>query len=148
MNAQTELSRLNLQDDYAQVLGLQEAERWVLANPGPLEVWVTLYSAKDPLETFQARLLWSAYPSAPPSLKFRNPSTGRLDVSSAWPRVRGFRPQSLDACVTWTAEGMALHPQWKTDPRYRWDPRGNVLLKVLRILQDEMDFYYDGRYKP
>ena len=103
-------------------------------------------SAEVPQEAFQARLLWSLYPDEPPSLKFRDPETGRLDLPRAWPNARGFRPASLDACVNWCLEGMSLHPEWRRDPAYQWDPRGNVLLKVLRILQAELDEHFQGRY--
>src|SRR5438128_2706345 len=128
-----QLSELNLREDFEKVLPLAEAARWVLENPTVDEVVVTIYPVSAPEEHFQARLLWQEYPDAPPSLKFRDPETRRLDLPGAWPVVRGFRPGTLDACVNWCAEGMALHPEWRTDPRYRWDNRGNVLLKVLRI---------------
>ena len=140
-----DLSTLNLDDDLQEALDAPDAARWKLEKPGALEVWATLSPAGHPAEAFQARLLWRRYPDEPPSLKFRDPATGRLDLPSAWPQVRGFRPSSLDACVTWTLEGMNLHAEWRNDPRYRWDPRGNVLLKVLRILQDELDQYFQGR---
>lgn len=142
----TELSELNLKDDYERVLTLPEAKQWVLEKPAALEVWATLAPASAPMERFQARLLWREYPGEAPSLKFRDPATGRLDVTSAWPKIRGFRPTSFDACVNYCAEGFALHPEWKTDLRYRWNPNGNVLLKLLRILQDEFDNHYDGRH--
>jgi len=140
-----ELSALNLKDDFAKVIVVQDAERWTLEHLVPLDVWATLSPMSVPNERFQARLLWSTYPDAPPSLKFRDPTTGRLDLPSAWPQALGFRPTSLDACLTWTAEGMALHPQWGADPRYRWDARGNVLLKVLRLIQEQLDDNYQGR---
>lgn len=140
------LSELNLKDDYERVLALPDAARWTLEKPASLEVWATLAPAAAPAEKFQARLLWREYPGEAPSLKFRDPATGRLDLTSAWPKIRGFRPTSFDACVSYCAEGFGLHPEWKTDPRYRWDAKGNVLLKVLRILQDEFDNYFDGRH--
>jgi len=145
-----DLYELNLRDDFEKVLSCEDAARWKLEIPAPLEVWATVSSMKDkgdPPERFQARLLWTAYPDQAPSLKFRDPETGRLDNPRAWPSVRAFRPGSLDACINWCIEGLTLHPEWKSDPRYRWDHRGNVLLKVLRILQEEMDQYYEGRYK-
>lgn len=140
------LSELNLKDDYERVLLLPDAARWTLENPATLEVWATLVPAAAPAEKFQARLLWREYPGEAPSLKFRDPASGRLDLASAWPKIRGFRPTSFDACVSYCAEGFGLHPEWKTDPRYRWDAQGNVLLKVLRILQDEFDNHFDGRH--
>jgi len=143
-----ELSELNLQEDYEQVLLCDDAVRWKLEKPEPLEVWSTMSPASHPDESFQARWLWSLYPDEAPSLKFRDPVTGRLDMPTAWPQVRGFRPTNLDACVNWCLEGFSAHPEWKNDPKYRWDHRGNVLLKVLRILQGELDGHFQGRYRP
>jgi hypothetical protein len=142
-----ELSKLNLRDDFAEAASVSDATRWELEMPGDLEVLATFSPATAPNERFQARLLWTRYPDEPPSLKFRDPSTGRLDVPQAWPVVRGFRPQSLDACVNWCLEGFALHPEWKADPRFRWNPSGNRLLWVLRVLQEELDENYQGRFK-
>lgn len=142
-----ELSKLNLKDDFEDATGVSDATRWTLEMPGDLEVLVTMSPASAPKEQFQARLLWTKYPDDAPSLKFRDPVTGRLDLPQAWPIVRGFRPQSLDACVNWCLEGFVLHPEWKTDPRFRWNPTGNPLLRVLRQLQEELDDYYQGRFK-
>ena len=142
-----ELSHLNLRDDFAEAGDAPEASRWELEMPSDLEVLVTLSPAPDLNEKFQARLLWTRYPDCPPSLKFRDPKTGRFDMPQAWPVVRGFRPQSLDACVNWCAEGFALHPEWKNDARYQWNPSGNGLLWVLRQLQQELDEHYQGRFK-
>lgn len=141
-----DLSVLNLEDDYQKASGVPEASRWKFEKPAPLEVLVTMSPVTNPEESFQARLLWRVYPDQAPSLKFRDPQTGRIDVTAAWPKVRGFRPGSLDACVNWCEEGLNLHPEWKTDPKFRWDSRGNVLLKVLRILQDELDEFFQGRH--
>ncbi len=141
-----DVSALNLSDDLAEARALEDAARWELVTSGPGEVLVTV-SPEGHEDSFQARLFWDhGYPQHPPSLKFRDPATGRLDMPSAWPRVRGFRPASLDACVNWCAEGFSLHPEWKVDPAFRWDPRGNALLKVLRILQCELDDHFEGRY--
>lgn len=142
-----EISALNLAEDYAKVLNTSDATRWKLERPQLLEVWITMSPAAQPQEIFQARLLWTSYPDDPPSLKFRDRETGRLDLPQAWPKVRGFRPPSLDACVNYCSEGFALHPEWKSDPRLRWQSQGNVLLKVLRILQSELDDYFDGRHQ-
>jgi hypothetical protein len=143
-----ELSELNLKDDLEEMLSLPEASRWKLEQPSSLEILASMSPVGKPEEVFQARLFWiSSYPGQPPSLKFRHPESGRLDMPTAWPVVRGFRPSSLDACVTWCAEGFGLHPEWKTDPRYRWEPSGNALLKVLRILQSELDDHFQGRFK-
>ncbi len=142
-----DLSKLNLKDDFEEASSTTDAAKWTLEMPGDLEVVVAIHPVTLPNELFQARLLWSTYPDQPPSLKFRDPATGRLDLPQAWPIIRGFRPQSLDACVSWCAEGFALHPEWRTDPRYAWDASNNPLLRVLRTLQDEFDDYYQGRFK-
>lgn len=141
-----DLSALNLTDDYAEVLTTEDAKRWRLEHPASLEVWAIMSPAQQPDEQFQTRLLWASYPERAPSLKFRDVGSGRLDKSTAWPKLPGFRPESLDACVNYCSEGFALHPEWTNDPNYRWDPRGNVLLKVLRILQDKLDENFSGRY--
>ncbi len=141
-----ELSELNMAEDFEKARSVPDADRWQLVKAGPLEVWATMSSQRAPDAWFQARLLWGSYPGDPPSLKFRDPGTGRLDLPTAWPKVRGFRPQNLDACVNWCQEGFQLHPEWKTDARYRWESHGNVLLKVLRILRDELDNVFEGRY--
>ena len=141
-----DLSALNLSDDYDEAQRAPDASRWKLELPTPLEVLAVMSPSSAPEEAFQARLLWSVYPDEPPSLKFRDPRTGRLDLTSAWPRVRGFRPPSLDACVNYSLEGFIAHPEWRNDPRFRWDPSGNVLLKELRTIQSELDNHYQGRH--
>jgi hypothetical protein len=139
------LNEMNLKDDFEEASSLAEASRWRLEKPGPLEVWVTMHPAAAPAELFQARLAWAAYPGQPPSLKFRDPASGRLDLKNAWPVTVGTRPDSFVSCVNYCAEGFGLHPEWRNDPRYRWDTSGNVLLKVLRLLQEELDETYRGR---
>ncbi len=141
-----ELSGLNMDGDFKEALAVEDARRWKLDRSGPLEVWCAMSPLRVPEEQFQARFFWAEYPGEPPSLKFRDPATGRLDLPGAWPRVRGFRPTSLAACVNWTLEGFNLHPEWRNDPRYRWDSRGNRLLWVLQVLQSELDEYFEGRY--
>lgn len=142
-----ELSELNLNDDFERVLACPEASHWELGRPQPLEVLVTMSPSSSPEEIFQARLLWCVYPDQPPSLKFRDPETGLLNMPSSWPIIKGFRPQTLDACISWCQEGFNLHPEWVNDPRFRWDSSGNVLLKVLRILQNSLDEDFQGRFK-
>src|ERR1700732_2156434 len=143
-----ELSGLNFEEDLKQASEVPEAYRWKIQKAGPLELYVDLSSEKSPQEFFQARLLWVTYPGeSPPSLKFRDPTTGRIDLATAWPVVRGFRPASFDACVNWCAEGFALHPEWKNDPNVKWNPAGNPILRTLRNLQNEMDRHFQGRFR-
>ncbi len=141
----TELSKLSLDQDFNKAALVEDAARWRLEKDD-LEVWAMMHSIKAPEELFQARLLWDVYPDNAPSLKFRDPKTGQLDLPTAWPVLPGFRPGSLDACVNYCSEGFALHPEWTTDPKFRWNPNGNVLLNVLRILQEEFDLVYGGRF--
>lgn len=142
------LSEQNFKDDLDEVLALPEVSRWTIEHAGPLEAWVTMSALGHEDDLYQARLLWTEYPGQePPSLKFRDTESGSLSNPEAWPLVRGMRPASLDACANWTLEGFRLHPEWWKDSRYRWDPRGNVLLKMIRILQGEFDETYQGRFK-
>jgi hypothetical protein len=142
-----ELSELNLAQDVEEVLRVEDSPRWKLEKVAPLELHVGMSSVKHPQEVFQSRLLWKAYPGEPPSIKFRDPHSGRLDLPTAWPVARGFRPANLDACVNYSVEGFALHPEWAKDANLRWNPSGNPLLKALRILQRELDTSCTGRFK-
>ena len=78
-------------------------------------------------------------------LKFRDPETGRLDMKIAWPQVPGFRPDTLDACVNWVQEGFITHPEWRNDPKTRWDGSGNALLRILEQIQELLDWHFGGR---
>lgn len=139
------LSALNLKQDLDEVLALPESSRWKLEIGSELEVLFTFCSARAPQDLFQARLLWGVYPGEPPSLKFRDIKSG-AQTAQSWPQnVPGFRPDSQDACLNICSEGFALHGEWKNDPRYRWNTRGNVLLSVLRELQLMLDTHYFGR---
>jgi len=145
-DATAELSSMLLAADLAEARTVADAEHWETTLGAATEVIVTVSPASHPDHRYLARLYWNRYPDEPPSLKFKDPATGRLDLPSAWPVVRGFRPTSLDACVNWCHEGFVIHPEWKQDPNLRWSSRGNVLLKVVRILKDELDNYYSGRH--
>ncbi|MFC4456576.1 hypothetical protein [Deinococcus sonorensis] len=137
-------SELALDDDLSVIRGLEEAQIWDLQRPAPLEVHASFRPASATHELFLVVLRWSEYPDQAPSVKFRDPESHRDDVPHAWPNARGVRAP-LDICANYTAEGFALHQEWRTDPNFRWQPDGNVLLKVLRILQDELDQTYTGR---
>ena len=135
-----------LQEDAAAIAQCEDGSRWTLVLPGSLEVWVTLRPGCAPAESFQARMLWNKYPDEPPSRLFRDPETGRLDFPRAWPVAGPVRPMT-GLCVSYTKEGFALHPEWVSDPSCRWAPFGNVLLKVIRSLQDDLDTSYTGRFQ-
>jgi len=124
-----DLSALNLQDDFEEAVGVSDAISWKLEMPSALEVFATMSPASQPGEMYQARLLWTKYPDEAPSLKFRDPASGRLDLPQAWPI------------------GFVLHPEWRNDSRWKWNSNGNPLLWVLRQLQEELDNHYQGRFK-
>jgi hypothetical protein len=109
--------------------------------------WLTLVPASDPDETYFARLAWSEYPSAPPSVKFAKSIGGALDDPRAWPVVPGFRAQSFDICMPFTAEGFALHPEWAGTSE-AWRSTGNPFLYVTSTLQRFLDIQYSGRFEP
>lgn len=139
------MSLMNLEEDLREVLEC-DARRWTIERKvDSLEVLASMSPQGAPQEGFQVRLLWGKYPGDPPSLKFRDPETGRLDLVKAWPNFPGARPQSFDTCVNYSAEGFGLHPEWRNDPANRWDPKGNPLLRVLRTLQEQLDFHFGGR---
>ena len=138
---------LAFEEDLEEAEATEDAARWLLERGMAQEAIAQMSSKEDPQNKYQARLLWRTYPLDAPSLKFRNPDTGSLSDPVAWPIVRGFRPSSLDACVNYCIEGFGLHPEWQNDARLRWRSDGNVLLKVLRILQGELDDHYSGRHK-
>lgn len=124
----------------------ESADTWSAELMGPLEVWVTFIPAQHATERFCARIAWDRYPDNAPSVLFRDPETGRLDVPHAWPTGGPFRPM-IGLCVNYTREGFRLHPEWVTDARLRWRTDGNVLLKVIRLMQDSFDHEYAGRHR-
>jgi len=141
------LSESNLTDDFNQIVASDEGKKWSLQRPEPLVVRASMAPLSAPTEVYYPQFRWASYPDQPPSMKFWDAASTTLTVPTAWPIIRGFRPQSLDACVNYCTEGFRLHPEWVKDSSLKWDSRANVLLKVLRILQDEFDEYYGGRFK-
>jgi len=141
------LSVICLDRDFAEIVSQPEYSGWDLkrGQGSPLEIFAAMSPRRVSQEQFFARLLWSEYPGLP-SLKFHDPATDRLDNPKAWPCCPGFRPTSLDACVSWTLEGHALHPEWRNAPATKFDCSGNTLFRVLCILQDTIDFSFGGRH--
>lgn len=107
--------------------------------------WLTLRPRSSPSERYAIRVAWERYPQAPPSVKFSTEINGRLDVTSAWPLIEGYRPGSFDICRPFTAEGFTIHPEWRTNAE-RWPADGgNPFLWVATILQIDLDNRYQGR---
>jgi hypothetical protein len=107
--------------------------------------WLVVKRAAPPHETFDVRLAWSAYPSAPPSVRFVDGIGGRWDVPRAWPVIAGYRVPPFDICQPWTAEGFALHPDWATGPQ-AWRATGNPFLYVVNRLQFDLNNKCQGRH--
>lgn len=132
--------------DLADVVQTDEAKRWELNRSDKLAARVFLSPSSKPDERYLARLQWDRYPANLPSLKFLDLATGSASNPQAWPQCAGFRPASLDTCVSWTREGHTLHPEWRNAPATRWDSSGNALFRALNCLQDTLDYQYQGRF--
>lgn len=109
--------------------------------------WAQLHPCSDPAETYFARIAWTTYPGAPPSVKFATSLGGGLTDPTAWPIAPGYRATCLDVCKPFTAEGFALHPDWnRTNQAWRGD--GNPFLGVVRELQRDINSPgYSGRFR-
>lgn len=133
--------------DLEEVLQTEEAKRWEIKCTGKIEIQVFVRPRPELGERYLARLQWDRYPRNPPSLKFLDPANGNDSNPRSWPQCAGFRPTSLDTCVSWTREGYALHPEWCNAPATRWDSSGNALFRALNCLQDTLDYQYQGRFR-
>lgn len=109
--------------------------------------WAQLRPAIDRHETYYARIGWSVYPGAPPSIKFANSLGGAITDPTAWPMAPGYRPTCLDVCKPISAEGFALHPDWaRTTQAWRGD--GNPFLATVREIQRDLNSpAYQGRFR-
>jgi hypothetical protein len=139
-------SRLNLEADEATVVEfLAEHGGCLDRDKDQVGVyWLTLHPRRAPGETYFVRLAWQSYPHAAPSVKFSTTVGGRLDVTSAWPRIPGYRPSSLDICKPFTAEGFALHADWRQGAE-AWRATGNPFYWVAENLQYDLNLHYEGR---
>jgi hypothetical protein len=125
-------------DEFDGVL-LREAE-------SPESYWLVLKPKSAPTETYYARVVWTAYPDRPPSVRFHDGIDGRFDVARAWPQVPGYRVGSWDICQPFTAEGFALHSEWATGA-HAWQATGNPFLWVVQTLQNGLNVSYSGRHQ-
>lgn len=138
-------SKLSLEEDLPAVMD-QVVDHGALLQAGsePGEFWLTMSPPSAPHETFHVRILWSRYPDAPPSVKFADAIDGRLDLSSAWPIIPGYRPGDLDICQPFTAEAYKVHPDWAAGPE-AWPSEGNPFEWVVTRLLHDMCDRYQGR---
>ena len=128
------------------VRSLPEASRWELERDVnvPLGLFAVMHPKSNPAELYKAHLRWGNI-FAPPSLKFADLSSGAENVASAWPQCFGFRPGSFDACLPWTAEGHALHPEWANSSKNSFPKVDAPLQFALLNLQNSLDKTYSGR---
>jgi hypothetical protein len=145
----TDFELICFEDEMVKVRGLPEAGRWKLGRDEsvPLGLTVELHSIKAPTDLYLARFRWANYFQAP-SLKFLHRQSGADNDPSAWPLCTGFRPTSLDACVAWTMEGHAVHPDWAGSPRAAFVPPEAPMQSALLNLQHVLDTTYTGRWSP
>lgn len=134
------------EQELVEVRELPEASRWLLERDGSasLGLLVTMHPSGNPAELYLARIRWRSL-FEPASLKFLKRDTGADNDPTAWPQCRGFRPAQLDACVSWTAEGHALHPEWASSPKAAFKAPERPVQCVLLLLQSELDASYAGR---
>jgi hypothetical protein len=120
--------------------------RLLRADDDPATWWAELRPANDRSETYFARIAWTVYPGAAPSVRFATTLGGAQTDPAAWPVAPGYRPTSLDICKPFTAEGFALHPDWAATNQ-AWTGQGNPFLTVVRELQRDLNSPgYTGRY--
>ena len=139
-------SLLNLAADEVAVAAFLVGNGGHLTRDGkdPAVYWLRMRPASTPSEIYYVRVAWPAYPHEAPSVKFACSIGGSLTVASAWPVIPGYRPASFDICKPMTAEGYALHAEWRTGPE-AWPTAGNPFLWVAEMLQYDLDNHYGGR---
>lgn len=142
----TDLERSLFEQEFRDVSLLPEAVRWKIERDKdvPLGVYVLVHPISHRDHAYLARIRWADY-FAPFSLKFVNLETRADGEPMAWPRCYGFRPSSLDACLPWTAEGLLLHPEWRTSARHAVRIVDAPMQHALLRVQDSLDNSYQGR---
>jgi hypothetical protein len=139
-------TELALADDAPAAAALASDAGAILEPDGadPLVWWLTLVPRAAPGERYFARIGWARYPHSPPSVRFAAAVGGRLDSTSSWPVIAGYRPGAFDICQPFTAEGFAVHPEWVAGPE-AWTGTGNPFLWIVSILVHDFCDRYQGR---
>ena len=142
----TELELALFVEELESVRKLPEAIRWELERDKEysLGLFAVMHPRSNPAELYKAHFRWTDY-FGPFSLKFVNLATGSETDSKAWPRCYGFRPGSFDICLPWTAEGHALHPEWKTSASNSFPNVDAPMQHALLRVQSSLDNSYEGR---
>lgn len=133
-------------EELLEVRNLPEAAHWKLERDlsVPLGLFVELHPINKPSELYKAHLRWNSLFTAP-SLKFVDLASGAENIPSAWPQCFGFRPSSLDACLPWTAEGHAHHPEWANSTKNSFPKVEAPLQFALLNIQTSLNKSYTGR---
>ncbi|MDE3073961.1 MAG: hypothetical protein KGJ86_00905 [Chloroflexota bacterium] len=139
-------TQLNLAQDVPAVIEFLQENDGTLTQDETLEgvYWLKLRPRTALEEWYFVKSVWARYPHRPPSVRFATAVNGDLNSTKAWPLIPGYRPSSFDICKPFTAEGYALHSDWKTGPS-AWPTSGNPFLWVVQTLQFDLDNSYGGR---
>lgn len=142
----TELEQSLFEEELQTVRELPDAKRWQLERDMtvPLGLFAIMHPISNPKELYKTRIRWTDY-FRPFSVKFINMMNGTDNDPSAWPRCSGFRPSSLDICLPWTAEGHALHPEWKNSVKHQYPKVDAPMQFALLQIQYSLDTCYEGR---
>ncbi len=142
----TEFELAVFEQELLELQNLPEAARWNIERDtaAPLGLFATMHPRSKPDETYLARLRWDIL-FGPVSLKFQTLDTRSENDPRAWPKCRGFRPGNLDACVSWTKEGHALHPEWCNSTKASYSLPDKPVQFAVLMVQHELDAHYGGR---
>lgn len=140
-------TQLNLEADEDAVVSFLNETGGILIrdDTDPGLYWAVLHPASAPDERFYARILWTQYPGAAASVKCADGVRGQTNVNHAWPVIPGYRAPN-DICKPFTAEGYALHQDWKTGTT-TWSSAGNPFLATVQQLQFDLSNQYGGRHQ-
>lgn len=142
----TELELALFEQELDAMSDVPESKRWQLErdNTVSLGLHVVMHPLSHPEELYKVRVHWSDY-FGPFSMRFIQMQTGADNDPTAWPKCFGFRPTSFDACLPWTAEGHALHPEWKNSPTNGFPNVELPMHFALLQIQLSLDTSYEGR---
>jgi len=133
-------SRLRLDRDVPAVQAELEScgGELVRRNEDPAGLfWAVLQPVNRDRAPFIARIQWTVYPDREPSVLFALSIGGPTTDLAGWPAAQGYRPPN-DICKPFTAEGQALHAEWRTGV-HAWRADGNPFLFVVQTLWGDID---------
>lgn len=142
----TELELALFEQELDAMSDVPESKRWQLERDAtvPLGLHVVMHPMSHPEEFYKVRVHWADY-FGPFSMKFIHLETSVDNDPNAWPKCFGFRPNSLDACLPWTAEGHGLHPEWRNSATNRFPTVDLPMQYALLQIQLSLDTTYEGR---